>query len=1096
MSHESQSLEGTGTLPSSPKDDELDGSMHVVAIPWYLACFTEEILGEICTFSGVEALIRLFCTGSSVLRQKLSSHRCRLELRCNTDIGLKWSCLPDLISELKGITGISMSAPTRPPKGSETPRLNWSVLPKNSLESIYYAAEQPAEILTSIAQFPNLTSLHLKRSRVLASGAKNTTPVAWEPSLVANLSSLRHLTIQGCPSSFQLDVCSGLTALESIHLTGMLGSCYTSVFSNHSSLKKLQLPTITAISTGSISRPRMHLPTTITHLDIQNCQNFFHDDDPERQRKFFENLPSLKSLKISSTFVMHLTESVGSDPFPSCWDKLESLEVNGVVGKAFPLPTNLITLKMNIPQLAFPNRLPRTLRRLWLSKCRLLARSLGDLPPKLSVLTLTASLIDYQDENGGEIAALPLPPSVTSILDPSMSDWPALGETPEAEMKLLNKLPATVVLFEGTQNYVKVPDRLFEHSSGGRIGDSKWVSYSSAIVSDNVALLEYLVGVWKTTVTLVSLKQQLQAIVRAGASQSLLWLLKESSFTLQLSNPDKHGFITTLLMLALDCPRPLAILNTFLEAKIPLSIWSDPAFLVAVVELHDMAILQVLERAGVTSWGVEHYARTTLTAAIASGASQQIVDWLIDRGATSVSLAQLISLGMQKQTLDYLERLKAISKERQSIGIFSNPLSDLPQIVMGLKDISFLIPTMNWLLDPTNEVNLCAMRPPYETVFSAILLHICADLCHTDKPDDDRHVNRNIGLWKALKRGPAAHRSLKRSDFVDPESIIKICEWFISKGIDICNIEDIACSDTLFDVALSLDSAEFLRFLASCPNHGLERVILRSLQQTVPNLSELTEKSLHRARKAECSESVLKFLQEYQPTCPSIAKLRSDVQMVDPLAPMFPEAYPTIQPLFQAGGIQLDPPSPTPSSKSFLTPNTFGTRSTASPSTSSNYGQKRTFGGDSVSTSSFGSASPSSPSQRSEAASLPENGFHKSAFSSSGVSSSPSTVVRTTFGGGSKFGSTSPSLPPSTPALANSPNNGLNKPSSPTSGFPSSSSTRKTTFGNGQQFGSGGFSSSNIRKSAIQSQPVNESTHDLVDTSDSTTPATPTGPTK
>jgi hypothetical protein len=72
-----------------------------------LETLPEDVLGEICTSSGVEGIIRLFCSGSSIIRKKLRMRSCKLELRF---FDSPIHSLPALIGELPGITGVVQSS--------------------------------------------------------------------------------------------------------------------------------------------------------------------------------------------------------------------------------------------------------------------------------------------------------------------------------------------------------------------------------------------------------------------------------------------------------------------------------------------------------------------------------------------------------------------------------------------------------------------------------------------------------------------------------------------------------------------------------------------------------------------------------------------------------------------------------------------------------------------------------------------------------------------------------------------------------------------------------------------------------------------------
>ena len=136
-------------------------------LPWHLESFTEEILGLTCSFSGLEALTRLFCCGSSLLRKKLDSPSCRLELKWigGTSLGgnRPWKKFPPFIAALKGVKGVTLIEPKR---GNLIPPshivLN-SCLP-STLEALHIMSSLTHELLEN-GKFKNLTSLCVRESK-------------------------------------------------------------------------------------------------------------------------------------------------------------------------------------------------------------------------------------------------------------------------------------------------------------------------------------------------------------------------------------------------------------------------------------------------------------------------------------------------------------------------------------------------------------------------------------------------------------------------------------------------------------------------------------------------------------------------------------------------------------------------------------------------------------------------------------------------------------------------------------------------------------------------------------------------------------------
>jgi hypothetical protein len=153
------------TFGKTPKSDllvEKAESLSINAVTWCITAFSEDILGKVATLAGLEATIRLFCTGSLLLRQKLSSPHCLLELRYSTKRGSSVQRLPPMISYLKGIKGLSMVFVLGSQNLTRFFQKSLSVLPitVTSLDCTSHNALHSSIVLLA-KSFPNLTSLIL-----------------------------------------------------------------------------------------------------------------------------------------------------------------------------------------------------------------------------------------------------------------------------------------------------------------------------------------------------------------------------------------------------------------------------------------------------------------------------------------------------------------------------------------------------------------------------------------------------------------------------------------------------------------------------------------------------------------------------------------------------------------------------------------------------------------------------------------------------------------------------------------------------------------------------------------------------------------------
>jgi hypothetical protein len=1043
-----------------------DVSSYSKGVGWNLAMFPEGVIGEIGSYSGLEALISLWNSGNSLLRQKLRSPQCLLHITYGNLFGRKLSDFPSVLREWKGIIGISNFAQS----GSHAPfpnsEFNWRMFPKSMNHIDFFLSakqiKQPNFAVINEA-FPSLSSISIHE----CSDGERRDTVPTDILTDLKLPALRVL----CMTVSQIISGNGLPpTLESLQLHTLEGKCSAHIFSHLTSLRTLSIP---LVSTISISQGTSSFPSSLTSLNIQNCTNIIHTDNLktvtaalERSRQqvhfsFFEALPELQRLYLHSAVLLVLYPQGGDNPsLPACWNKLIELKVDGPINRAFALPTQLISLKLDIPTLTYPERLPRTIRRLELPNCVIPVRNKVELlPPRLATLIFaTLGSVPpckiHSDQQPEE--KFPFPPSLT-VLKSTKGKPIAISPPSPEDVSILKRLPETVLYYAGTKPYARMPERLLQ-SCRLKIEGTNFVNYFNAIASDNVPLLEHIDLYWKDLLAVTAPADNLHVAIVQGALMSHAWLLKSPSCS-SLYTGDSSlgrsliGFIMNLIdqnQLKLS----LAMLNVLVEAGVHPAILGNHTLLSCIVESGNLQFLKLLEKGKVKNWDIgsnEPDLHSILTQRILSKNpnARKMTDFLLESGARVISFQYILSRSVCDRTLEHLERLKTISK-RYEIGYVLEPFEGLARR-MATWEFDFFIPTLEWLLDPSNHFNIPMDNYNLSTIYSALFQRICENVSSLESVTMD-HTG-------ALIKTPILDIDKKKFQkaSLNNGSILSMSRWFSEKGVDIILASASVEYYSLFEFILLADSLELLEFSAGLPSRGLERMLYywvgRASGPTWDPAATLDlqklpknwlEDGILRAEALGCSEPVLRFLKEYKPADERPNASTSDFFRAkpDPSQNIF-------RLLFNHPIDEMTP----------LQPSEESITSEPQEVTDMEHELQKLSTRPKRSKPHHHSSSSTTPHLASSSSSKPQTSFGTTNLSIQKVDS-PTSAPRfgkgTTFGSGSTFGSTKAS--PSTLFKASgdgSPSASPSKPPTSPGGVGQSPSGGKSTFGSGKTFGKG-----------------------------------------
>jgi hypothetical protein len=390
--------------------------------------FSEDILGQIGSLSGLKGIIRLFCCGSSVLCKKLSSPQCRLELRCSSSLARQ---MPDFMANMKGVAGIVLHK--RIKQLPDCTHYLTHFNPPKSLESIKFTGLAFADVISTLSEqgYSNLTSLSLTD---IGHQEDSLTTLLSFMSGSGSFSNLRKLFLRSKHKQrlifTDLESAPFPVHLEVLSLRKFKGQFPMHIIGKH--LKELQTLDIRDFDSIAFDEDCLPFPDTITSLSIRGALEPLETDDgrawdrkPEEMVKLFLfSFPSLLHLQVnnkmleaiqtltaaylmpqsSSRIVNQASKNDGD--FPSFWEKLITLSVLihetdqwPFTGFSNPLPS-LLSLTINscsesrrrLPLLSyerfnnvFPNLLTLSMPN---SKVKLQETNNSWLPRKLSHLSV------------------------------------------------------------------------------------------------------------------------------------------------------------------------------------------------------------------------------------------------------------------------------------------------------------------------------------------------------------------------------------------------------------------------------------------------------------------------------------------------------------------------------------------------------------------------------------------------------------------------------------------------------------------------------------------------------------------------------------
>lgn len=696
------------------------GASYQTPVSWYLEAFAEEILGLTCSFSGLEALTRLFCTGSSLLRKKLDSPSCRLELRWigGTSLGNRpWKKFPRFIASLKGVRGVTLIEPKNGgliPSSLIIPssRVASNTCLPSTLDSMHIMSSSIDGVLKK-GRFPNLTYLCVQDSK-----DPDPSPTFWK-GVFKSISQLQHLRALRLrePNLYDLSLFAPLSlpsCLETLSLLALTGRFEVYILRSLPCLKVLEIPCVSGLT---FEKDHLPIPDSLTCLNIHSC--CFIDkrgaiptmtqpsrglpriiQDEELMRCFFFGLPpQMASLVLHSSLIENLIQATQNDGLPKYWDHLTTLKINGKISKLCPLPSHLLSLTLEIPVLPDPDRLPKNLQ--WLSLPKL--KTLAVLPSKLSTLVFDHVKVVRSGSSGSGNHKLGLPASLTHLIE-SQPDNPKLGLI-SSEVTLLRSLPDTVLLYEGSCNFYQIPERFRKQAVEKKVGieQTNFTNLHMLIEADCLDLADNLRNGRDCSLLLDQMMPLLSSAVKRGAVETVDWIFKRS----HRNGPIPPLRSIPLALSAFDSPNRSKLLQILSNNRLAASIWDRPDILLKAVTSQDLDLLKMMHSSFTTQWDIDIEGRSLLMRAMdLAGKDSELVRFLVETcGVKSFEIVDTIEMCLTEGSMARLNELKDFSLKW---GLITNALPGNMIVIPNLTvdNPEGLLMILDWISDPSNMFNL------------------------------------------------------------------------------------------------------------------------------------------------------------------------------------------------------------------------------------------------------------------------------------------------------------------------------------------------------------------------------------------------------